>query len=267
VNNVAFTPATSGVVTYIATSSAPEDCPFTVDIEVLELPTVIAGADLTEICIGESVIFTGSGTADTYIWDNAVTDGAAFTPSAAGTVTYTVIGTNTTTTCENTSTIDVTVFDLITISVNATDELFGSDGAIDITVTGGNPPYTYDWDNDGTGDFNDSEDLTSLDPGTYIVVVEDASSCPSATETVVIGSQLSVSEIENANLSVYPNPTADHITIEFTGQFHYVVTSLNGAVLYKGNGTDKEVVSMSDLTAGIYFIIVNGKDKIQVVKN
>lgn len=54
------------------------------------------------------------------------------------------------------------------------------DGAIDITPSGGTAPYTFDWDNDGTGDFDDPEDLTGLAPGTYTVIVKEAGGC---TET------------------------------------------------------------------------------------
>lgn len=52
-----------------------------------------------------------------------------------------------------------------------------TDGAAYVTTTGGTPPYQYDWDNDGTGDFDDSEDLTGLAAGTYNLQVLDAAGC------------------------------------------------------------------------------------------
>lgn len=53
----------------------------------------------------------------------------------------------------------------------------GANGAIDLTVTGGALPYTFDWDSDGTGDNNDPEDLAGLDADTYSVTVTDANGC------------------------------------------------------------------------------------------
>ena len=49
-----------------------------------------------------------------------------------------------------------------------------ADGFIDITVFGGTPPYLFDWDFDGTGDFDDEEDLDSLVAGNYVITVMDA---------------------------------------------------------------------------------------------
>lgn len=56
----------------------------------------------------------------------------------------------------------------------------GNDGAIDVTVTGGNAPYIFDWT--GTGGFASlSEDLTGLGAGTYTLVVTDVNGCSSST--------------------------------------------------------------------------------------
>ena len=50
----------------------------------------------------------------------------------------------------------------------------GANGSVDLTVSDGTPPYTFDWDIDGTGDFDDDEDQEGLAPGNYVVVVMDA---------------------------------------------------------------------------------------------
>ncbi|MBI3134891.1 MAG: T9SS type A sorting domain-containing protein [Bacteroidetes bacterium] len=61
-----------------------------------------------------------------------------------------------------------------------------TDGSIDLAVTGGTPGYTFDWDNDGTGDTDDTEDLSGLAPGTYNVVITDANNCTNTFNAVVL---------------------------------------------------------------------------------
>ena len=268
VNGVPYTPASTGTFTYNATSSSPTDCGLTVEILVNELPNVTASVDETEICLGESVIFSNSG-ADTYTWDPAdVTAGDPYSPTE-GTATYVVTGINTATGCENTAEVEVTVYEELTITFTTVDEMAGADGEIDITVTGGNPAYSFDWDNDGTGDFDDTEDLTGLAGGTYVVVIEDEAGC-SATETIVLNSQLGIEiNVEN-NISIYPNPTTAHITILAAGSFTYEITDVNGQIVLVANGVDTEEVSLEELASGIYFVNLTIADElttIRIVKN
>ena len=49
----------------------------------------------------------------------------------------------------------------------------GNTGNFDLTVTGGSGDFSYDWDIDGTGDFDDPEDLVNVPLRTYTVVVKD----------------------------------------------------------------------------------------------
>jgi hypothetical protein len=47
-------------------------------------------------------------------------------------------------------------------------EYGGNDGSIDLTVSGGTPPYSFLWSN-----HQHTEDIDSLTTGTYIVIVCD----------------------------------------------------------------------------------------------
>lgn len=50
-------------------------------------------------------------------------------------------------------------------------------GAIDISVSGGNPPYEYTWSNNAS-----SQDISNLSPGSYNVQVTDLNSCSSSSD-------------------------------------------------------------------------------------
>jgi hypothetical protein len=68
---------------------------------------------------------------------------------------------------------------LVLTTVNTNPSCFGSnDGAIDLTVTGGQMPYTYDWSDDGPDNpDDDTQDISGLAAGTYSVTVTDNTGC------------------------------------------------------------------------------------------
>ncbi|MGB1102897.1 MAG: T9SS type A sorting domain-containing protein [Crocinitomicaceae bacterium] len=235
-----------------------------VTVTVHELPTITASASDDMICIGSDVTLNGGGGA-MYEWDMGVMDGVEFSPNTIGTTTYTVTGWDEFG-CEGMATVDVEVVDEISISLEGiTLETEGDDGIIDITVTGGAPAYTFDWNNDGTGDFDDTEDLTGVSDGFYTVVVMGAAGCE-ATAMYYMGSQLSIEDETNNVLSVYPNPTVDMIQITMGGNFQYELVGLNGQILISGTAVDKEELSLDAYASGVYFVNVTAGENTSTVK-
>ncbi|NOQ72322.1 MAG: T9SS type A sorting domain-containing protein [Crocinitomix sp.] len=235
-----------------------------VTVEVHALPTITGSADADPICIGGSVVFSGAG-GETYEWDNGVMDGMAFTPESIGTTTYTVWGWDEFG-CANMGTVDVEVVDNITISVaSVTIETVGADGEIDIEISGGAPTYSYDWDNDGTGDWDDTQDLTGLSGGIYTVMVEGAAGCQ-AQRTIDLNSQVGIDDLNASNVAVYPNPTTEFVNIEFAGTFEYQLVAINGDILVAGNATDKEVINLKEFADGVYFVNVKNENATTTIK-
>lgn len=78
-------------------------------------------------------------------------------------------------------------------SVTNATTVGGSDGAIDITVSGGNPPYTFFWSNGAM-----TEDVSGLSAGSYNVLIEDLDGC-TVRDTFNVG--------EPADLPCAPAPS------------------------------------------------------------
>ncbi|MFT5823783.1 MAG: gliding motility-associated-like protein [Crocinitomix sp.] len=180
-DGVAFAPPI-GTTTYTVIGETFSGCTAiaTIDITVNPLPVVLATATEIIICEGDEITLTGSG-ADTYVWDLGVTDGVSFAPAGLGTITYTVIGSDDITGCENTASIDILIeaIPIVTATASATDICQGES----VTLTGGGTD-TYIWDGGAT-------DGVAFTPGTtgtidFIVTGTDATSGCQNTATVSV---------------------------------------------------------------------------------
>jgi len=170
--------------------------------------------------------------------------------------------------CEIKQLYHATLFDddLSISEVTTSPELFGEDGSIDITISGGTPPYQFDWDNDGIGDFDDTEDLIGISGGTYIVIVNDDIGCfENETDTIIVSSQLSLTESSTSEISIYPNPSSDQITIKVDGSFEYKLLSLSGETILVGQATDKINIDVLNFAMGSYIIEIDYQNKKETI--
>lgn len=70
-----------------------------------------------------------------------------------------------------------------------------NDGAIAITISGGTPPYSYEWFSDN-GFTSEEEDITNLKPGNYTLVVKDANANAGDSNNCSIVKDFEISEPE-----------------------------------------------------------------------
>lgn len=98
----------------------------------------------------------------------------------------------------------------IGVNVQRTSCASAIDGAIDLAVAGGDGIYSFEWDIDGVGDNDDTEDLSGLGTGTYNVTVTDAGSC-TATLSVNVSSKnefpYSAMILTGADVTTFPTAT------------------------------------------------------------
>lgn len=118
-----------------------------------------------------NLIVTGGTPPYSYTWTNGSTDEDLYN-LAAGSYRFTVTDSAG---CDLHETLHVeTAANNLSISASITDVSASGamDGAISLTVTGGTPPYSYNWTH---GDS--TQNISGLEVGTYCILVVDANGC------------------------------------------------------------------------------------------
>ncbi len=120
--------------------------------------------------------------------------------------------------------------------------LGSSTGSIDLSVSGGTPPYAYSWSNGAT-----SQDIANLDAGTYTVTVADANGCSATTSVTVTQPSAAVAlSSTKVNVACFGAATGSIDLTATGGTPPYAYAWSNGATAQ----------DLSGLRAGIYTVTV-----------
>ncbi len=246
-NTATATGLTAG--SYIATVTDAKGCIKTANVSIINpAPLSISGTQLNNDCFGENeglinITVSGGVSPYTYSWSSGETSEDISTLSA-GTYMVTVTDLNGCTAAKPFTitqpvgplTVTYTIKDLFCCN--------GSDGSIDISVSGGTAPYSYKWTNG-----SETQDISNLGAGLYGVIVTDAAAC---TKNVSIKidqplNPLTVTTTKtDARCAGGANGTATAVATGGTGSYTY---SWNTNPIQNG-------ATANGLTAGGYMVTV-----------
>ncbi|MDX2003030.1 MAG: gliding motility-associated C-terminal domain-containing protein [Chitinophagales bacterium] len=175
-----------------------------------------------------------------FSWSNT-TSNEDNTGLGAGTYTVTVTDANG---CTATATATVDAPPVLSVNLANASQVScngGNDGELDVTVTGGVPPYTFNWSNSVT-----TEDNINLTAGTYNLTVTDDNGCSiTASYTVTQPAALVVTgAVTNLTCSTTPSGAIDLTVTGGTAPYTYQWSNF---------ATTQDI---SNLAAGTYSVIV-----------
>ena len=152
-----------------------------------DLPPITECPQSIVRCSGDNVVqYNAPVATDNCLGNGGMWELTAGLPSGASfpegvttnTYTYTDAGGN-----PGSCSFEVTILTPLSATSAITNDVDNQNiGAIDLTVSGGLSPYTFQWTKDGVA-FATTEDLTNIGAGSYTVVVTDAFGCTVQTES------------------------------------------------------------------------------------
>jgi hypothetical protein len=193
----------------------------------------------------------------TYLWSNGQT-GSTATGLTVGFYTVTVTDSNGCSTTEGVSVNDVPPIGISSFTTTGST-CFNSNGAVEVTVTGGTAPFFFSGSNGDTSvTFSNTYTFDNLPSGTLVVTVKDSGLC-SDTQSIslITPNGFAVSSITSTNSNCGSNGTINILvnTGSPTGTFTYTILDSSGNTVNTITvGTN---ATFSNLPSDTYTILID----------
>lgn len=256
---------------YDVTVTDQDGCSETVTITVYAAVEIAVSAEVIDAsCFGENdgeVTLTATGGTGSFQYSengNNYSQNNNFDGLLAGSATFFVQDENG---CVQTTTATVGEPEAIVVTAIVSEGSVTGEGTIDVTVTGGSLPYTYEWIGPGVSG-TDTQDLNNISSGAYTVEVTDANGC-STTETFNITT--SIVELEGGvEASVFPNPSSGLFQLNVngwtSGELNYTIVDAQGRVIRRGqwfasNAMFQTTIDLGQEEAGVYRLLLENEGR------
>jgi hypothetical protein len=252
-NSITVTPTSTTTYTLIGTDNNGCAGTATYTVTVKPLPNINAGID-KNICLGSTVVLTATG-GTSYTWNNGISNGISFSPSA--TTTYTVVGTDATN-CFNTDSVIVNVNSIPTAPIVNVTQPDCTNSIATIQFSG--LPTTGNW-TINPGSYNGTGATYTLNnptAGTYNFTVKDTNLCTSSSTSITVNAVPTTPSTPIVGTITQPNCTVPTGSVVLSGlpTGTWTITKLPGGQTYTNSGASYTVTG---LTSGTYtFSVSNG---------
>lgn len=231
-------------------------CSINEDFDITEADGLNVNATATPVlCSGEtngsvSALATGGNGSYFYLWSNGA-QGASIGNMAPGEYTVNVSDSDG---CEGSASVTIEEPAALNLTVFKSDISCAgmNDGTANATITGGTPPYVFNWN---SGD--DAQVLSSLSAGTYMLEVTDGNGCQ-AVESVQI---IEPSALSGEALLLNPETCAGQ-----DGQA--IINAMGGTGNLSFNWSNGSTGNLlENVSSGIYSVTISDDNGCSVINN
>jgi hypothetical protein len=265
----AMFPVGNTVQTYSYTDGSGNNgqCSFSVNITGPSTQSsIVQPVSCANLCNGTASLIINGGQGPFNIsWSNGQ-NGLLATNLCAGNHTYTV---SDAAGCTQSGSVSVSQPQVLLISVQQVVNDPGNAGAgsIQVSTTGGISPYSFNWTRNGQF-YANTEDLSNLFQGQYVLVITDANGCTSSSGTVTVSNSVGTSSPDwTQAITLFPNPASETITIDFAsplGQAAEIqLCDMNGRVISRQQieaSAQHVFLDIASLPTGFWLVKISLED-------
>jgi hypothetical protein len=151
----------------------------------------------------------------------------------------------------------------LNLSINQVTPDMGNTGigAIEISVSGGTPPYSFAWTKNGQP-FASTEDLDNLTAGQYTVAISDANGCEISSQNITVDNvNNTTAPAWLKGFGLQPNPANEWVLISLESplatDLEIHLTDITGKVVLSASlahGAQQKTLDLTSLAPGVYLV-------------